>query len=143
MESTWSAAVVLLITPVIDPSLSRNPDPSLQIVYQILDEMTAVGNHVAACRRVELEQLASTLAGLEAMNRSNPHLDSGAPEQDLTTQIGSMPSEADMTSSLYSGCDDTLNSQQLEAVAESLNLTEPAWSWVTSSMELFGGSSLE
>ena len=64
LESTWSAAVVLLVAHAVDPSLLRNVDELRSIAYAILSEMVARGNRVASFYKEELELLEHHLREL-------------------------------------------------------------------------------
>ena len=64
LESTWSAAVVLLVAHAVDPSLLRNVDELRNIAYAILSEMVARGNRVANFYKEELELLEHHLREL-------------------------------------------------------------------------------
>lgn len=128
---------MLLITPVIDPSLSKDHESSLRIVYQVLDEMAAAGNAIAASRRAELEQISKSLMGLADTSHQESCSDSaisrgeGALLQNSTIQAGSTQFETEVSSFPDYRFDDALSGQQLEAVADSLNLIGPDWLWAT------------
>ena len=146
LESTWSAALVLLIAPIVDPSLFRDNDGSLQTAFDVLNEMAAVGNSVAACRKGELEQLRETLKALESIGPSpqvptqlSPDDSNEAfalqpfdPNQPVT--IGSMQSEVEYKSTHSFDMEDVLNSEQLEAVANAMDLNGLDWTWAASSL---------
>lgn len=140
LESTWSAALVLLILPFIDPSLSQDTASSLHIVYDILEDMAAVGNIVASYRKTELAQLEQNLKALEAMQRTE-HYPIAEEDTIHTTplldadQPGSAQADLDYMSAYSFDVQDVLSSQQLEAVANSMNLNGLDWSWAASSIE--------
>jgi hypothetical protein len=147
LESTWSAALVLLIARVVDPSLFKDHDGSLQTAFDVLNEMAAVGNSVAACRKGELEQLRETLKALESLDPSlqvptqmSPNdgdeafaLQPFDPNQPGT--IGSMHSEVEYMSAHSFDMEEVLSSEQLEAVANAMNLNGLDWTWAASSLE--------
>ncbi|KAJ9654901.1 hypothetical protein H2201_008911, partial [Coniosporium apollinis] len=106
LESTWSAALVLLIAPVVDPSLFEGKDSSLETAQIVLDEMAAKGNLIAASRRAELEQLNMSLRKLETAvqpgSACGSAVDRSDGEQiawDVMTQTGSH----NLISCLYKG----------------------------------------
>jgi hypothetical protein len=80
LESTWSAAVVLLVAHAVDPSLLRNVEELRNIAYAILSEMVARGNRVASFYKEELELLEHhlrELASSGALGTAGVH-DAGA-----------------------------------------------------------------
>lgn len=147
LESTWSAALVLLIAPVIDPSLFKNNEGSLQIAFDVLNEMASVGNSVAAYRKEELAQLRDTLNMLESMGSSQPMTTKISPhdgndafalqpfEEVGPGSLGSMQSEVEYMSTHSFDMEDVLSSEQLEAVANAMNLNGLDWTWAASSMD--------
>lgn len=146
LESAWSAALVLLIAPVVDPSLAKDTESSLQIAYKVIDEMALVGNTIAASRRAELEQLERTLRGLEALVQPelvhDPAIDREEADfsQEILAQPGSTQSDVDLISSHSYDFEDGLSGQQLAALADSLNLNGMDWSWAASSLEQLDAS---
>lgn len=147
LESTWSAALVLLIAPVVDPSLFRDNDGSLQTAFDVLNEMAAVGNSVAACRKGELEQLRETLKALESISPSSQVPTQPSPnggneafalqpfDQNQSGIIGSMHSEVEYISAHSFDMEEVLSSEQLEAVANAMNLNGLDWTWAASSLD--------
>lgn len=139
LESTWSAALVLLILPFVDPSLSQDTKSSLHTAYDILEDMAAVGNIVASYRKTELAQLEQNLKALEAMQQTHdiPILEDTAHTTPLLNpdQPGSAQADLDYMSAYSFDVQDVLSSQQLEAVANSMNLNGLDWSWAASSIE--------
>ncbi|KAJ4304925.1 hypothetical protein N0V90_000453 [Kalmusia sp. IMI 367209] len=145
LESTWSAALVLLITPVVDPSLFRDTEDSLQTAFDILSDMAAVGNSVAACRKAELEQLKETLRALENIGQHKhvqiplpdgdeifvlPMMDANQPDT-----VASIQPEIDYMSAHSFDMEEVLSSEQLEAVANAMNLNGLDWTWAASSLD--------
>jgi hypothetical protein len=147
LESTWSAALVLLIAPVLDPSLLRDYDSSLQTAFDVLNEMAIVGNSVAAHRKGELEQLRETLKALEsvhtntrvpnqlALNDDPDAFSLQAFDSNQPGTIGSVHSEVEYMSANSFDMEDVLSSEQLEAVANAMNLNGLDWTWAASSLE--------
>ena len=74
LESTWSCAVVFLVTNMVDPSLLRRNESWLQKTHSILDEMVSRGNLVAGLRKAELQQLDETLTRLHTTTTSSTAL---------------------------------------------------------------------
>ena len=128
MESTWSAALVLLIVGVVDPSLSEDNGSSLQIAHAVLDEMSSRGNRVAAYRKAELLQLQATLQTL-AMSRPDPTVDTASVGQDSAGMGGGPMSHS---SSNYLQTEWAFENGHLDAVADSLNLAGLDWLGVDS-----------
>lgn len=145
LESTWSAALVLMIAPVVDPTLFRDHDGSLQTAFDVLNEMAAVGNSIAACRKGELEQLRDTFKALETMSQQastqfSPN-DGNDPfalqpfDANQPGTIGSMHSEVEYMSAHSFDMEEVLSSEQLEAVANAMNLNELDWTWAANSLD--------
>ncbi|KAJ4357246.1 uncharacterized protein N0V89_001821 [Didymosphaeria variabile] len=147
LESTWSAALVLLIASVVDPSLVHDTASSLKITFDVLNDMSAVGNSVATSRRAELERLKHTLKALENMGQQAPiHTSPPAAASDEPLAMATMnPNHPGTVRSGYSDIEymsahswdmeDVLNSAQLEAVAESMNLNGLDWGWAASALD--------
>lgn len=147
LESTWSAALVLLIAPAIDPSLRKNHEVSLRTALDVLNEMSSVGNSIAASRQREIMQLKDTLAALQSMNaRENTSAEPSAYNQTNTLVfpylkeqqsdgLGFIQSEVEYASVHSFDMEEVLSSEQLEAVANAMNLDSLDWTWAASSME--------
>ncbi|KAJ8112456.1 hypothetical protein OPT61_g5177 [Boeremia exigua] len=147
LESTWSAALVLLIAPVVDPSLFKDSEGSLQAAFDVLNEMASVGNSVAASRKEELSQLRDTLKALEFMEPSQRHSTQISPNgsNDIYTlqsfedirpgTLGSMQSEVEYMSTHSFDMEDVLSSEQLDAVANAMNLNGLDWTWAASALD--------
>ena len=131
----------MLIAPVVDPALVKDTTPSLQIAYKVLDEMALVGNKIAASRLSELNQLEKTLRALEAMPLPDPTTDSaiglGASEGGIMPWVdaGSTGGDSDLLNSHGWEFEEGLSGQQLEAVADNLNLTGLDWLWNAGSLD--------
>lgn len=134
-----------MIAPVVDPSLSRDIDDSLQTAFDVLNEMAAVGNSVADCRKSELEQLRETLKALESIEHQAPSqttsndgnkasapqpLDSVQP-----TTIDSMHSDIEYMSAHSFDMEEVLSSEQLEAVANAIDFNGLDWTWAANSLD--------
>lgn len=136
-----------MIAPVVDPSLVRDTEQSLKITFDVLDDMSAVGNSVATARRAELEQLKHTLKALENTGQQAPAQVSPptiASEDTSTTQLidsnhpgtaGSGYSDLEYMSGHSWDMEDVLDSAQLEAVAESMNFNGLDWGWAASALD--------
>ncbi|KAM3070533.1 hypothetical protein ACMFMF_007988 [Clarireedia jacksonii] len=61
LDAAFSAIIIVVLTPAVDPSLLENPQHGLQIGYTILDEMAFRGNAIAATRKMELRLLEDLL----------------------------------------------------------------------------------
>lgn len=102
--------------------------------------MAAVGNIVASYRKTELAQLEQNLKALEAMQRTQDYPMS---EEDAiqttpvldSDQAGSAQADHDYMSAYSFDVQEVLSSQQLEAVANSMNINGLDWSWAASSIE--------
>jgi hypothetical protein len=94
LESTWSAAVVLLVAHAVDPSLLRNVEELRNIAYAILSEMVARGNRVASFYKEELELLEHHLRELAS---------SGAPGTAGVHDAGAGPSSNSNSESTTTG----------------------------------------
>ncbi|KAL1611278.1 hypothetical protein SLS59_000919 [Nothophoma quercina] len=103
--------------------------------------MAAVGNSVAACRKGELEQLRETLKALESIGPS-PQVPTQLSPDDSNeafalqpfdsnqpVTIGSMQSEVEYKSTHSFDMEDVLNNEQLEAVANAMDLNGLDWTW--------------
>lgn len=110
--------------------------------------MASVGNSVAAYRNEELAQLRDTLKTLESLQSSqppttqiSPHNASNAfavpPFEDLQPggSLEAMQSDAEYMSTHSFDMEDVLSSEQLEAVANAMNLNGLDWTWAASSMD--------
>lgn len=149
LESTWSAALVLLIIPVVDPSLAKDTESSIKVAYDVFNEMAAVGNSIAACRKAELEQLEKTLRALEAIpaaeSVNGATSDGGEPygARTLETNQSSLTQpDTEHMSTFSFDVEEVLTAQQLEAVADSMNMNGLDWSWVASSLDYLDPSLL-
>jgi len=153
LESTWSAALVLLIAPIIDPSLLGDHDESLQTVLDVLNDMASVGNSVAAGRQKELDQLSKTLEALQIMEPSQQEsardsLTINTPvtlqQWDLSHMVNTEPyqSEVDYTSTHSFDMEEVLTTEQLEAVANAMNLNDLDWTWAVESIDQLDASLL-
>lgn len=131
----------------MDPSLLNDHDGSLQVAFDVLNEMASVGNSVAASRKKELTQLSETLGALESMGPSqqlqaqvspNAGSDRFALQPFDTSQlgnIGSAQSEVEYMSTHSFDIEEVLSSEQLEAVAKVMNLNGLDWTWAVNSIE--------
>ncbi|KAH6612413.1 Zn(II)2Cys6 transcription factor [Boeremia exigua] len=147
LESTWSAALVLLIAPVVDPSLFKDNEGSLQTALDVLNEMASTGNSIASFRKDELSQLRDTLKSLELMEPNpryptqlSPNDSNDAfplqPYEDIQPgTLASMQSEVEYMSTHSFDMEEVLSSEQLEAVANAMNLNGLDWTWAASSMD--------
>jgi hypothetical protein len=135
LESVWCAALVLLIARFVDPSLFKGPgtdhDASSQIANSVLDDMSARGNLVAGWRRAELEQISMTIQQLQTSHfESSPEANRSTSEQvgwDTITLPGSTTSQNDFLPLQDWTFEDVLSSEQLEAVANSLDSNNMDW----------------
>lgn len=132
MESTWSAALVLLIVSIVDPSLSENNDSSLHTAYTVLDEMSSRGNRIAAYRRAELLQLQTTLQTL-ATRRTDLSAEAMSPGQDTIT-VDSASLGHPSLDYLQTQC--AFQNGHLDAVADSLDVAGLHWLSVDSLEQL-------
>lgn len=144
---------MLLIAPVIDPSLLSDDSESLQTALDVLNDMASVGNSVAACRQKELDQLSKTL---EALQNIGPSQQETAQDSSTITDpalmqqwnpghmasIESVPSHVDYTSTHNFDMEELLSSEQLEAVANAMNLNELDWAWAVDSIDQLDASLL-
>jgi hypothetical protein len=112
----------------------KDEKSSLQTAYGVLDEMASRGNQIAAFRKAELEQLDMTLRRLESMPEQGLEHDSTLSRADMDpaawdamTQTGSTQSQSDFMPLQGWNFEDPISGQQLEAVADSLNLTGLDW----------------
>lgn len=149
LESTWSAALVLLIIPVVDPSLAKDTESAIKVAYDVFGEMAAVGNSVAVCRKAELEQLEKTLRALEAIpateSATSALSDGGDPyeTQTVDTNPASLTQpDVELLSTFSFDVEEVLTAQQLEAVADSMTMNGMDWSWVASSLDYLDPSLL-
>lgn len=138
---------MLLIAPVVDPSLFKDSDRSLQTAFDVLNEMASVGNSIAASRQEELARLRDTLKTLESMGPSHsattqlsPHDSNNAfPLQAFEEMqpgtLGSMQSDVEYMSTHSFDMEEVLSSEQLEAVANAMNLNGLDWTWAASSID--------
>ena len=146
LESTWSAALVLLIAPIVDPSLFKDSDGPLQTAFDVLNEMASVGNSVAASRKEELARLRDILQTLESMTATQPTTTQFSPhgthdafalqtfEEVQPGTLGSLQSDVEYMSTHSFDMEEVLSSEQLEAVANAMNLNGLDWTWAASSM---------
>ena len=117
----------------------------MQIGHAVLDEMGSRGNLIAAFRKAELEQLDMTLRMLESSHNPGSAPDSTmSGEQmgswDVMTQ-GSGHSHDFMPLQGWT-FEDALSGQQLEAVADSLNLNGLDWLSATGPLDTLEASLL-
>ena len=135
LESTWSCAVVLLVTGMVDPSLLGKDEAWLQKTNTILEEMVSRGNLVAELRKAELQQLGETLtrlhsrptAPLHAQGPAEPVFEAypgggyGARDAESTRSPTQFESLHDWNS------EEGFNGDGLNAVADALDFTPPDW----------------
>ena len=131
LEAVWSAAIVLLITNAIDPSLLRGADHLTDQIYQTLGEMASRGNLVADARRSELQQLEFTLSKL-AQRTSNQEPTQTTPYDDATMDHEVSRSQHSGDSMIDSDefqrwTSDGISGEQLEALANSLDFQGVDW----------------
>ncbi|RDW76925.1 hypothetical protein BP6252_04978 [Coleophoma cylindrospora] len=62
LEGAFVAALIIILAPAVDPLLSENPQQSLRVAYNALDEMAFRGNIIAATRKSELHLLEDLLS---------------------------------------------------------------------------------
>lgn len=136
---------MLLIAPIVDPTLIRDTDASLEIAFDVLNDMAAVGNSIAASRKTELQQLKDVLAALEGMGQHVPLNIAPLSEDQAVAPPAVNANQVDTVSSGYSEFDflsaqsfdteEILSSEQLEAVANAMDLSGLDWAWAASSLE--------
>ncbi|KAF2720209.1 hypothetical protein K431DRAFT_271272 [Polychaeton citri CBS 116435] len=132
LESTWSSAVILLITNAVDPSLYKHDGTLLDSIHSVFDEMIAKGNLLASFRKAELRQLDLSLKRLAAMavdpgNATSEGFDSGYSGWDTLTHMGTQISQGDTEPLQGWNCEGALSSEQLVAVADSLDFSCLDW----------------
>jgi hypothetical protein len=88
LEAAFSSAIVLLISSVVDPSLTRKHQSWLHDALALLDEMFSRGNLVAGYQKSELQQIDATLNQLPGSPRSvaNPQVNAHQASVDWSMQ---------------------------------------------------------
>ena len=147
LESTWSCAVVFLVTNMVDPSLLRKNESWLQKTHSILDEMVSRGNLVAGLRKAELQQLDETLTRLHTTTSSTALVattthdaavlqqqqrfegDGGPPTggAESVQDVGSCHSQMRFEPLQDWNSEEGLSGDQLIAVADSLDFSHLDW----------------
>ena len=132
LEALWSGILVLLIARIVDASLCATSDSSLQMAHMILEDMTAKGNMVAACRKSEMEHLDMTLQQLATPNLQVTALVPNSANSETPASGWNMFTQADyvasdLTSTTGLDVDDVLNGQHLEAIADTLDTDSFYW----------------
>ncbi|KAM0794849.1 Zn(II)2Cys6 transcription factor [Usnea florida] len=135
LESTWSCAVVLLVTKMIDPSLLRRNESWLEQTHLILDEMVSRGNLIAGLRKAELQQLGDTLTKLHNTSTSLITPQTSVMQSfegdhmggEGVREMGSVPSQVQFEPLQDWNSEEGLSGDQLIAVADSLDFTNLDW----------------
>lgn len=113
--------------------------------------MALVGNKIAASRRSELGQLENALRALETTLFCDPTIESSLGLDDaggvavgmaLWGEVGSTGGDSDFLSNHGWELEDGLSIQQLEAVADNLNVNGLDWLWTARSQERLDASLL-
>lgn len=139
LDSTWSCAVVLLVTKMVDPSLLHKDSDWLPKIRIILEEMVSRGNLVAELRKTELQQLEETLTRLHSPPPStlpppHPH-ESVVQNFDEPTMAAETPRDVVSSHSQLQqfeplqdwNSDEGFTGDGLIAFADSLDMTTPDW----------------
>lgn len=140
-EATFSSSVVLSVAATVDPSLVKDLDTRFMTASNILNEMVTCGNRVADFQRRELDQLDFSLRRLQEMpspvtsdhqvrheniDNAASYIMTGADDQ-INGRDQTMPN-VDIGSLLDEwNSEDSLNGEQLLAVAESLEYGQFDW----------------
>jgi hypothetical protein len=138
LEALWSAVLVLLIVRIVDPSICATEDSPLLVAHAILVDMEVKGNMLAACRESELEHLDATLQQLATTQLETPTSDPAPREVDdslcapnVSISLGEKHSidlvASELSTSATWNIDEVFDSQQLEAVANALDLDGMNW----------------
>jgi proline utilization trans-activator len=147
LDSLFVSTMVLILTRFVDASLLENQTAWLDKAYGFLDTMVSSGNRIAAFRVIELRKLDQMLADY-LLNQQRPSTsskmhDSGIGSQQinleltfpdgyhstagLMTQDDSMPPPYTGLSDEGSGFGDDLTTEQILAVAESMDIEGTDW----------------
>lgn len=147
LESAFVSAVILVVSPIIDPSLVSDHLIWLEKSYGILDDMVSRGNQIANFRKSELQQLEDMLSRLPAHSVRSPALDNGrGSQQQNIQQQSSTGADGHIGSDMQTGTmmnqdvfvdtstiaqvatlPDVLSTAQLMALAESIEAVEAEW----------------
>ena len=116
--------MVLLTVPVIDSHLLDDSTTWLRKSYLVLDEMISRGNHIAAFRKSELEQLGSMLSDLSHDALGKVDQSATIPQIPLIPAFnGGDDAPGDPDSNSNSG----LMTAEIMAVAESIDTGDVDW----------------
>lgn len=145
LESTWSSAIVLMLTRVVEPSLLRKNESWLQKTHVILDEMISRGNLISSLRKAELQQLDDTLTSLHSAPPSATVIQDPVMQGCEALTVANKGSQCSNRAQLPFeplrdwNSEEGLSGDQLIAVADSLDFTNLDWLSSTPIDQLGGG----